>query len=140
MFPVPSRRPDAALALTGSFGELPSVWTEDRPRPEKRYLRVSGGASEERPWPLAAIYVLGTRGPASQPPEIEALDRRLALPTLMLHRHMAPTFDRAAHERDFAVLARLADDVPVRALIRPEGVHTVPRTADVILDDVSSLT
>lgn len=133
-------RPDSAGMLAGSFDSLVPLWADGRPGPPKRYLpldpeaRTPDGAQR-----LDAIYFLAPWSADADEPSIVRLSRARALSKLMAHRHMPDAIHPAAHPRDFELLARLAETVPVREVIRPDGLDTTDRTVAAILDDVRSL-
>jgi len=132
-------RSEAAPVVVGAFDELEPIWAHEHLRPAKRYTR--GGVELANPDRLAvdAVYLLGAREAPATVPSVSALAAVQALPLLMANRHLADTLDRAAHSRDFELLARLAESVPVRELRRPEGLDAITQTAAAIAADTRRL-
>ncbi len=99
--------PDSAEAL---FAEpLPPL----TPGWEKRFLDLSGEAFPAHPFPLRAVYLLEER---AERPAIRPLSPREGLLALV-PATCATFFPQAeARQREFLVLARLAREVPIRAL------------------------
>ena len=83
----------------------------------KHYLDLvdAGFAFTRTPVPLEAIDVLGERT-ACDAPAIGLLPTRLALMTLVGHTHGSAFLDRSMRAREFDVLCRLVEEVPVREL------------------------
>jgi hypothetical protein len=125
-------RPESAEALGSSFDSLRPMWAHEDLRPAKRYLDA---ATPDVPLPLDAIYLLAPRGAPEIEPSIRGVPPLDALPHLMANRHMPSVLTRAGHARDFAALSRLVERVPVREVLRPEGLHATEATVDALLAD-----
>jgi hypothetical protein len=134
--------PQTAAALCGSYDRLRPLWSQTADRPQKRCLdlRQEDQAPEQEAAPLAALYVLEPPDPSQPRPVTTALTPPSALMTLMAHRYVDFMLDRAGHARDFERLRRLACQLPVRQVLRPEGLDRLSETADAILGDARALT
>lgn len=126
---------DAAEVLRGSFDGLEPMWAETSPRPVKRYLGVRTPPSDAAV-PLDALYFLAPRRLIDQEPMIRPMSAVEAVPRLMANRHMVELLERGAHQRDFAVLARVAASVRTCELVRPDGLHAMDRTVQAVLADL----
>lgn len=133
-------RPDSAGMLTGSFDSLVPLWADGRPAPTKRYLRLDPEpATRDQHHRLDAIYFLAPWSEQAREPSIVPLSPARTLTRLMAHRHMSDAIHPDAHQRDFAILAQLAETVSASELIRPAGLDTTDQTVAAVLDDVSRL-
>ncbi|HET6864626.1 MAG TPA: hypothetical protein VFH80_01845 [Solirubrobacteraceae bacterium] len=133
-------RPDSAGLLTGSFDSLVPLWADGRPAPTKRYLRLDPEPrTRDEPHPLDAIYFLAPWTEQAREPSIVPLSPARTLTKLMAHRHMADAIHPDAHQRDFAILAQLAETVSASEVIRPAGLDTTDQTVAAVLDDVRNL-
>lgn len=127
-----------AEALCGSYDGLRAMWSQADDRPAKRYLDVGAGeaASGSAAYPLAAIYFLGPRDASEMSVTVAPFDRAAALPLLLAHRHMSLVVEPEGHATDFGRLVRLTARVPVRRVLRPEGLDAIAAIAEAIADDV----
>jgi hypothetical protein len=100
---------DAAAVLFGA---------SDRDAYRKRGVNVvdAGYAFYSAPARIRAVYVLGERVAAGQPPAVRALAPREALITLVCHTHGGSFLDREMRARELEMIARLVERVPVREL------------------------
>ena len=132
--------PDSAVSLVGSYAALDSMWIHEDRRPEKRYVQVdeSTAVPGDTTWPLDAVYMLVPDAQAAVP-VVSTLSPSQALGRLMTMRHMASALDAAAHRRDFQVMAQVAESLPIRELIRPQDLVSVPATVATILADLDAL-
>jgi hypothetical protein len=130
-------RPDSAAALCGSFQSLRPMWINEDTRPAKRYVDLPSEASAKgaTPLPLDALYLLAPRSSADRKPSVRSLSGAEALARLMSDRHMAGVLEPEGHKRDFALLAKLVQQIPTRELLRPDGLHATEQTVDVVLAD-----
>jgi hypothetical protein len=106
---------DSAAALFGEPSDEDAVDHEY----QKRVLDPQGSSSrfEARPVPIGAIYLLGERlRGASAAPSIEPVPPSASLVALVRHTFGGSYLDRAMRAREFDVLCRLAERVPVREL------------------------
>jgi hypothetical protein len=123
--------PDAVELLYGSEDALPKLtpnWT-------KCGLALAGRAFQDRPLPLAAIYVLGGWGECSQD-GIESLAGREALRVLLAHSYVGYLLDRRMRRQEFDGLTRLAARIPVRRVVSPRDRSQVFRICSRILGNL----
>lgn len=134
-------RADPAGLLLGSFHSFQPTWLEDRPVKPKRYVPVSPDAAvaDGAVSVLEILYFLAPWDDKLTEASFEPVAPTHALPRLMTTRHMAQASDPVADRRDFQVLARLAETVRSRELLRPSSVNTTRQTAAAIVSDVRSL-
>ena len=102
----------------------------------KYYLDLddAGFAFERTPVPLEAIYVLGERT-ACDAPAIGLLPTRLALMTLVGHTYGSAFLDRSMMAREFDVLCRLVEEVPVRELKFSDDLGALVSSCRVLAGD-----
>jgi hypothetical protein len=127
--------PESAAALCGAVGALPAI----TPNWEKRYLPLPAPAQfHSVSAPLAAIYILGSRG--SQPrPEIRQLKGVEALVALASNTYTPYLLDSAMRAREFEVLRRLVAQVPVRQVQPPDDLAGIGGLCDALLQDYSTI-
>ncbi len=128
--------PDSVKTLYGSTEALPRF----SPEWEKRRLALGdqGTRFENRPLPLAAIYLLGDRrlDPA---PFVEAIRPKAALLSLVADTYANKILDRELRAREFVVLGRLVSTIPVRR-VYPHGDATrLEELCRVIQEDLAAL-
>jgi hypothetical protein len=130
--------PDSVNLICGSAGALPRL----TPTWEKCYLTLDGNGEhfQEKPLPLAAIYVLGDREGSSARPRIETLRPASALIALVANTYMNYLPDRAMRQKEFDFLAALAARVPVRWITPDPDPAQIDRLCDTILEDAQSIT
>ena len=121
-YPRVSLCDDAAQALFAAGDELPAFSATYR----KRYLdlETAGLAFQHAPLPIGEVVVLAghTPGPA---PAVRPLGPREALVALLPHTYGTYLIDRGMRAREFDVLARLVDAVPVYEVRFAAGVETL---------------
>jgi hypothetical protein len=124
--------PDAGRVLYGGERELPALC----PSWDKRFVEFE---PPEGPLPLSALYLLGAEGKG--PVRVEAVPPAEALMDLLGNGYPHPSyrFGAAAHRRQFEALCDLAGRVPVRRVVRPGGLSSIPQVCDAVLDDVTRL-
>jgi hypothetical protein len=120
-YPRVSLCADAAETLFAGRGELPA-FSATYP---KRYLdlEAAGLSFQRAPLPVGQIFVLGpAEGTA---PAVRRLGPREALVALLRHTYGTYLIDTAMRAREFDVLARLVEAVPVCELRFGAGVGTL---------------
>jgi hypothetical protein len=120
--------PDSVEMLLGSKDALPlltPVW-------EKRYLPLDGKRASfgDENLPLGMIYLFGVRSDSESAPLIEELRPKEALLELVQNTYMNWLPDPEQRAKEFDVLARLLEAVPVRRIIP----HTDPRKIGALCD------
>jgi hypothetical protein len=110
---------------------------------EKRYLRLGGSEAEDapsfgsEPARLGAIYELA-RG-TDPPVALEPLRGAERLTALLRHRSARQLrLDPARQAAELRSLGALAGSVPVRRLVRPQGLEDLPAVCAAIEDDAAS--
>ena len=103
--------------------------------------KVSAWGFYNQPLPLAAIYVLGERKPCLATPSIEAIAPQISLMELITHRYpQSLKLERDMQAREFEILGRLAEIVPIRQLHREDSLSRLSEVCDLILEDVALFT
>jgi hypothetical protein len=120
--------PDSVEMLLGSKDALPlltPVW-------DKRYLPLDGKRARfaDENLPLGMIYLFGARVDSESAPRVEELRPKDALLELVQNTYMNWLPDPEQRAREFDVLARLVDAVPVRRIVP----HTDPRKIGALCD------
>ena len=109
---------------------------------DKRYVELTTekGAStwrfQDKPLPLAAIYILQNRQSELATPYIESIPTELGLMHLMAHRY--PKFlnlEKDYLAGDFSFLNSLAARIPIKKVYRPDNITKLTEVCDVILND-----
>ena len=121
-YPRVSLCDDAAQALFAAGDEFPAF----SPTYRKRYLdlETAGLAFQHVPLPVGQVVVLAghTPGPA---PAVRPLGPREALVALLPHTYGTYLIDMGMRAREFHVLARLVEAVPVYEVRFAAGVETI---------------
>ena len=130
--------PQSVDYLYGSPTALPLVISDNTLDPEwdKRWLNLTapGYRFQSRPLPLGAIYILGERQEDAGPRVEEVLGKeRLML--LIANTYGAMFLDRERLAREFEVLGRLLERVPVRRLVPRADPAYLPQLCEAILKD-----
>jgi hypothetical protein len=114
--------PDSAGALYGREDALPLL----TPNWDKRYLDLAEGDREfpSRPLPLRAVYLLEPRSPEG--PRLRPLAPREGLMKLIATTCATFVPDAALREREFRLLARVAAEVPLRAVAPADDPRALP--------------
>ena len=131
--------PSSIEKLPGlALDTLSRVW----PDADKRYLHLDPSASASsyrfrtHPLPLGAVYVLSAPGSPDTVQSIVRISSADALISLAENSYMDVVQDRALRARNFETLARVVSSVPVRQLRRPLGLDALPRTCELIQQDL----
>jgi hypothetical protein len=106
--------PDSVTMVYGPHKKLPSFsanW-------EKRLLSLAGSQLrfEEQLLPLGAVFVLGERSSEPAAPFLEHLTPSDRLLSLVANSYATNLLDKDMRAREFALLGRLLETVPVRRL------------------------
>lgn len=129
--------PEAVNSLYGSPDALPLLtpnWT-------KRFLALdkNGCRFQQKPLPLAAIYILRERQEAPKGPTVESISAGSGLFALVCNTYMNYLPDPGIRAREFELLGRVAASVPVRQVRSHAELTTLTTLCDVILNDFHSL-
>lgn len=90
--------------------------------------------------PLAAVYLLGERSSVANAPFVEAVAPSEGLIRLVTNTYAASLLDKQGRAREFALLGRLTQQLPVRRVIPHEDPAQLFNLCQVIADDARNLT
>ncbi|MGA9755874.1 MAG: hypothetical protein WBV23_12125 [Desulfobaccales bacterium] len=134
--------PQSVVYLYGSPTALPPVISDNTLDPEwdKRWLNLTapGYCFQSRPLPLGAIYILGARQEDAGP-RVEEVPGKERLLLLIANTYGSKFLDKELRAREFEVLGRLLERVPVRRLIPRAGPAYLNQLCESILEDFSHL-
>jgi len=122
--------PASVKALYGSESHLPKL----TPNWDKCYLDLSE-RFHTQPLPLAAIYQLGERRHDAKAPFVESLDRSEGLLSLIANTYATKLMDRQMRAREFELLTRVLNNVPLRRVTPHADPARIPELCDTILKD-----
>ena len=131
----------AITALHGSRDRLPKVLSVSN----KRYLDLTCDDAtapwqfHTRPTRLAAVYVLGRCAPKVNTPTIVPLSGTAALTALVANTYGDVVASRAPRAQDFVRLGRLARDVPIRRVDRPDSIAALSELCAAITEDFARI-
>jgi hypothetical protein len=123
--------PRSVEMLFGDADALPRM-TESW---EKRFLPLDDAMFAATSMPLAAIYVLSderTVGPA----RIEPMASSMALVSLIRNSYASRLLDRSQRAREFDLLGRVAQHLPVRLLTVSSDVSQIDALFDLVAADI----
>lgn len=126
--------PASVKALYGTETQLPKL----TPNWDKRYLDLSE-RFQCQPLPLVAIYLLGERRDDSAAPFVEPLDRSEGLMALVANTYASKLMDKQMRAREFELLTRVLNDVPVRRVTPHSDIAHIPELCTRILSDFKSV-
>ncbi|NCF29132.1 MAG: hypothetical protein GWP69_17235 [Gammaproteobacteria bacterium] len=129
--------PDALDILCGAPAALPRL----TPNWDKRYLDLqsNGCRFERKPLSLSAIYLLDERPDDPAAPFVESLTASAGLLNLLANSRGDFHPDKQSHRREFDMLGRIVQRVPVRRVVASTGPHSLACLCDVILEDLQSI-
>jgi hypothetical protein len=124
--------PDSVEMLLGSQDALPlltGTW-------EKRYLPLDGERAKfvQQSMPLGLVYLFGARNNSERAPFVEELSRKEALLELVRNTYMSWLPDPKQRAREFDVLGRLVDSVPVKRIVPHSDPRKIGALCDLILE------
>jgi hypothetical protein len=125
--------PDSVRSLFGSEEALPQI----TPTWDKRYMALgdNGLGFAAKALPLGAIYFLGERELALAAPIVEEVAGGNALAGLVANTYVNYLLDRDMRSREFDVLGRVVDGIPIRR-VRPQAdPSTVFHLCEAIVTD-----
>jgi hypothetical protein len=129
--------PHSVEMLLGSEEALPLL----TPSWEKRYLPLDGGRAKflDQRVPLGLVYLFGARTDSEGAPFSQELSGKEALLELVRNTYMNWLPDTQQQAREFDVLARLVDSVPVRRIIPHADPHRIGALCDLIIENAQSV-
>jgi hypothetical protein len=135
-------RPSSAAHLFGDDHELPDLWSSqhDREYVQRSYVDLSEreGSFSTAPHPLTALYVLGPRLDV-QTTQVHEVPRTKALLALASNAYVDYALTDSARLREWKTLEHMLRTVPVRGLVRPNGLDRLDEICNVILEDHDAL-
>lgn len=136
-YPLIRLWPESVRALYGAEDALPPL----TPNWNKRYLDLTqnGFDFQRQPLPLAAVYVLDERSDDPAAPLVESLPSHAGLITLVTNTYANYLLDREMRAREFELLGRLVNNLPLRKLTPHSDPARAPELCQFILDDFRSL-
>lgn len=125
--------PDMVETLYGSSDALPQF----APSWEKRYLELNTAlpAQPSEPKPLGAVYILGGRADEPNRPVVADAALHDAMLNLLCNSYVNHLLDPEMRAREFALLGRLHQNVPLRMALPHADASRITRLCRVILDD-----
>jgi hypothetical protein len=135
--PGPSRIrlwPESVQALYGSPDALPRL----TPTWDKRFLDATqdGCRFQERPLPLAAVYVLDERRAHPALPRLELLSAAAGLMALVANTQASHLLDARTRAQEFHCLGRIAASLRVCRVTPSEPIAGLSALCDVVIEDV----
>jgi hypothetical protein len=138
--------PSSVQLLYGSADALPLIHSSGAQveEAEKRFLRLGGtdqARYQQRPLPLAAIYVLQpeqAQGP-SRNEIIATISKKAAMIALVTHAYGTNVLDAQQRAKEFALLSQLVESVPVRNVFARRNGLTLNALCEAITRDVAQL-
>ena len=132
--------PAAVNILYGTPDALPRLIPGDSSW-DKRYLNLTGKdyRFQQKPLPLAAIYLLSERAENPTAPLIEPLRAQAGLISLIANTYANNLLDPPRRAQEFEFLNRIISHVPLRRVTPHADPFYLPRLCDVILDDLHHL-
>jgi hypothetical protein len=122
--------------LYGSSNALPQF----APSWEKRYLDLNAAEPAQpcEPKQLGAIYMLAERAEEPGRPTVGKVGPRDAMLELLCNTYVNHLVDPEMLSREFALLSRLLQNVPLRVVSPHEDSSRIPQLCQVILDDFAT--
>jgi hypothetical protein len=120
--------------------DSPETFPRITPDGEKRRLALGnmGPRFESRPLRLAGVYFLGERRP-DPAPYVETIRAKAALLSLVADTYANKILDRDLRAREFEVLSRLVETVPIRRVFPHSNASRIGDLCRVIREDFVSL-
>jgi hypothetical protein len=128
--------PQSVELLYGAPDALPLI----SPTWDKRYLDLNknGCRFQEKPLPLACIYVLNERISDLSSPSFQALSARDGMMDLVANIYAVNLPGRIMRAREFEFIGRILDTIPLRQ-VTPCALSPVPELCDAIIEDFKKL-
>jgi len=128
--------PASVKTLYGNETHLPKL----TPNWDKCYLDLTQRREQfqRESLPLAAIYLLGERRDDPLAPFVRPLSRAEGLMSLVANTYATKLMDKQMRAREFELLNRVLNHVPLRRVIPHSDPDRLPELCDSILDDFES--
>lgn len=129
--------PSSVELLYGKPDALPLL----TPTWDKHCLHLidRGHKFSAEPLPLDAIYLLGNRSSSPAAPYVEAVTPNESLINLVANTYANRVLDKQGRAREFELLGRLLNRLPVRRVIPHEDPKHLFKLCEVIADDYRQL-
>jgi hypothetical protein len=129
--------PSSVEALYGNANHLPKL----TPNWDKCYLDLTERPQQfqSEPLPLAAIYELGERCDEPRAPFVEPLTHKAGLMSLIANTYATKLIDKEMRARQFDVLTRVLNNVPLRRVTPHRDPARIPELCDSIVNDFESI-
>ncbi|HEX8837806.1 MAG TPA: hypothetical protein VF748_12770 [Candidatus Acidoferrum sp.] len=128
--------PDSVEMLYGAPEALPRFVADWEKR--RLPLGIDGKRFESRVLPLGAVYILGDRLPEPAP-YIEGVAAPDALMSLVTETYANKMLDRELRAREFALLARLVANLPIRRIHPHQDGSRLQEFCQLIREDFTNL-
>lgn len=124
---------DSVNALFGAIDALPLL----TPNWDKRYLDLMSRDYEfqQKPLPLAAVYILGERSDDPAAPFVEAVTANAGMMALVANSYATNLKDKTMRAQEFDLLSRISARVPLRRVTPNADAAHLSRLCEVIIDD-----
>jgi len=128
---------ESVESLFGSPDALPQIV----PNWEKRFLSLPhyGYSFRSDPLPLAALYFLGERTNETNQGRVTEISPATALMELISDTYGANVLDKTERAREFDVLSRLVQHVPLRRIRPWEDINRLADLCDAIIRDFTHI-
>ena len=128
--------PESVAALYGN-NDLPRL----TPNWEKRYLDLTQQPYQfhEEPLSLAAVYILEERSESNAAPFVSEVSESKALISLVANTYATRLMDKTMRGREFEILGRLVNKVPVRQITPHASPSRIPELCKLISEDFESV-
>ena len=130
-------RPEVAAALFGRADAIPRLsrnWS-------RRFLDLTaeGFRFYPHPAPLGAVYLLDRIAGALTPPSVHPLNEKDSFLNVIANIYRSELSLPRNRRDEFFLIAELAQRVPVRRVIVPEGLGHIEQIATIVVNDFGSL-
>lgn len=127
--------PESATALGHDERRLPRL----APGRAKRRLDLAGKehAFQQRPLPLAAVYLFGARTEDDAAPYVEAVSMQASVVALLANKYTKYLLDKEMAAADFDILAQLAAQIRPRRLVPHADLARLPQMCRLLLADLA---
>jgi len=130
--------PESVNGLFGSEDALPRI----TPNWDKRFLDLNTPPFrfQREPLPLGAIYFLDNEGDSLAPARIEAMAAQEGMMALVANTYANYLLDKPMRAKEFEVLGRLVENVPLRRVISEANFECLPDLCRLITADSRQVT
>jgi hypothetical protein len=129
--------PASAATLYGSRSALPPL----TPNWDKLYLDLTqrSGQFENAPRRLTAIYLLDERSDDPRAPFVHSLDPAAGMMSLVANTYGTKLLEKHMRAREFALLSRLSQHVPLRRVTPHADPAAIPKLCDLLRADFENI-